>query len=162
VTIEATSHQDPPGHGKPIAPERQMGRTAAWLAKQVELGLAAAELSLPQYRVLGFLDESSAVSSDLADRLAVRPPSVTAVVDGLVSRGLVERRTVVSDRRQVAHVLTRSGRRALDTADAAVSARLSDIASCLGDEAELARAFEGLSTWRRALRAYRLTRHVPR
>ncbi|MGH9081575.1 MAG: MarR family winged helix-turn-helix transcriptional regulator [Acidimicrobiales bacterium] len=132
-----------------------MGRTAAWLAKQVELGLASADLSLSQYRVLGFLDGSSAVSSDLAERLAVRPPSVTAVVDGLVSRGLVERRTVVTDRRQVDHVLTTSGRRALDTADSAVSARLTDIASCLADEAETARAFDGLLAWRHAIRAYR-------
>lgn len=135
-----------------------MGRTAAWLAKQVELGLTSADLSLSQYRVLGFLDQSPAVSSDLAERLAVRPPSVTAVVDGLVSRGLVERRTVVADRRQVDHVLTASGRRALDTADAAVSNRLADIASCLDDEAEVGRAFDGLLTWRRAFSAYRLAR----
>ncbi len=138
--------------------DRTLGRTAAWLAKQVELGLAPADLSLSQYRVLGLLDERSAVSSDLAERLAVRPPSVTAVVDGLVSRGLVERRTVVSDRRQVDHVLTRSGRRALDTADAAVSARLADIAACLPEAADAGRAYDGLLTWRRALLAHRLSR----
>ncbi len=143
-------------------PDRTVGRTAAWLAKQVELGLASADLSPSQYRVLGFLDESSAVSSDLAERLAVRPPSVTAVVDGLVSRGLVERRHVVADRRQVDHVLTTSGRRALDTADAAVSSRLADIASCLGDEAEVGRAFDGLLIWRRAFGAYRLARRSAR
>jgi DNA-binding MarR family transcriptional regulator len=143
-------------------PDRTVGRTAAWLARQVELGLASADLSLPQYRVLGFLDESSAVSSDLAERLAVRPPSVTAVVDGLVTRGLVERRHVVADRRQVDHVLTASGRRALDTADAAVSTRLAEIASCLGDESEVARAFDGLLTWRRAFVAYRLARRSAR
>ena len=139
--------------------ERQNpGRTAAWLAKQVEIGLATAELSLPQYRVLGVLDESSAVSSDLAERLAVRPPSVTAIVDGLVARGLVERRTVVSDRRQVDHILTNSGRHVLDTADAAVTARLHEIAGCLGDDVETARAFDGLAAWRRAFGAYRQAR----
>jgi long-chain acyl-CoA synthetase len=142
--------------------QRTLGRTAAWLARQVELGLASADLSLPQYRVLGFLDESSAVSSDLAERLAVRPPSVTAVVDGLVARGLVERRTVVADRRQVDHVLTETGRCALDTADAAVTARLRDIASCLGDEIETERAFDGLLAWRRAFHAYRLARRTAR
>jgi long-chain acyl-CoA synthetase len=149
------------GRGRAARCDPTLGRTAAWLAKQVEIGLASADLSLSQYRVLGFLDGSSAVSSDLAERLAVRPPSVTAVVDGLVSRGLVERRTVVADRRQVDHVLTASGRRALDTADAAVSARLADIASCLGDEAEAASAFDGLLAWRRALRAYRISRRAP-
>ncbi|HUY65683.1 MAG TPA: MarR family transcriptional regulator [Acidimicrobiales bacterium] len=141
---------------------KTLGRTAAWLAKQVELGLAAADLSLPQYRVLGLLDESSAVSSDLAERLSVRPPSVTAVVDGLVARGLVERRDVVADRRQVDHVLTATGRRALDTADAAVTARLREIASCLGDQVDTERAFDGLLAWRRAFGAYRLARRDAR
>jgi len=65
------------------------GRTAAWMAKQVEIGLGSVDLSLPQYRVLGLLGESSAVQSYLAERLAVRPPSVTAIIDGLVARGLV-------------------------------------------------------------------------
>ncbi|HEY4946375.1 MAG TPA: MarR family transcriptional regulator [Acidimicrobiales bacterium] len=137
---------------------RTLGRTAAWLAKQVEIGLGIADLSLPQYRILGLLDESSAVSSDLAERLAVRPPTITAVVDGLVARGLVERRTVVADRRRVDHVLTEVGRRVLEAADAAVASRLGEIAGCLGSGAETDRAFDGLMVWRRALRAYRLSR----
>jgi long-chain acyl-CoA synthetase len=137
---------------------RTLGRTAAWLAKQVELGLTTVDLSLPQYRILGMLDGSSAVSSDLAERLAVRPPTVTAVVDGLVNRGLVERRSVENDRRRVDHVLTEQGCRLLDEADAAVSARLCEIAGHLGSEVETDRAFEGLSLWRRALIASRLAR----
>jgi long-chain acyl-CoA synthetase len=87
---------------------------------------------------------------------------VTAVVDGLVARGLVERRHVVADRRQVDHVLTPTGRRALDDADAAVSARLGDIASCLGDEIESERAFVGLLAWRKALHAYRMAQVAAR
>jgi long-chain acyl-CoA synthetase len=141
---------------------RKVGRTAAWLAKQVEIGLAAADLSAPQYRVLGLLDESSAVSSDLAERLAVRPPSVTAIVDGLVARGLVERRNVVSDRRLVDHVLTECGRQALDTADAAVASRLGEIAGCLHDADQAERAFDGLVAWRAAFGAYRLARKAAR
>jgi long-chain acyl-CoA synthetase len=139
-----------------------LGRAAAWLGKQVEIGLATADLSAPQYRVLGLLDEKSAVSSDLAERLAVRPPSVTAIIDGLVARGLVERRHVVSDRRQVDHVLTDSGRRALDAADAAVAGRLADIAGCLDDPDESERAFDGLIAWRNAFGAYRLARSTGR
>ena len=141
-----------------VETRRSLGRTAAWLAKQVEVGLADVDLSLPQYRVLGFLDESSAVSSDLAHRLAVRPPSVTSMVDGLVGRGLVERRAVQSDRRQVDHVLTDAGRRVLEAADRAVEARLADIAGSLDDPAETDRAFEGLAVWRRAQRAHRAAR----
>ena len=137
---------------------RTLGRTAARLAKQVELGLASVDLSLPQYRILGMLDGNSAVSSDLAERLAVRPPTITAVVDGLVARGLVQRRTVENDRRQVDHVLTDHGCRLLDEADGAVNARLCEIAGHLGDQADIDRAFDGLSVWRRALVAARLAR----
>jgi long-chain acyl-CoA synthetase len=157
VTFEATS---PPG--APPGERRTLGRSAAWLAKQVEIGLASADLSLPQYRVLGLLDESPAVSSDLADRLAVRPPSVTAIMDGLVARGLVERRHVVADRRLVDHVLTHDGHRALDQADCAVAARLGEIAACLDDETDKQRAFDGLVAWRRAFGAYRRVRSAAR
>ncbi|MGO9029917.1 MAG: MarR family winged helix-turn-helix transcriptional regulator [Acidimicrobiales bacterium] len=136
----------------------RLGRTAAWLAKQVEIGLDSVGLSAPQYRVLGLLDESSAVSSALAERLAVRPPSVTAVVDGLVARGLVERRTVASDRRRVDHVLTVEGLRVLELADAAVDARLCDIAGCLDDRAGAERALDGLAAWRPAFGAWRAAR----
>jgi long-chain acyl-CoA synthetase len=141
------------------APERRtLGRTAAWMAKQVELGLASVDLSLPQYRILGMLDGNSAISSDLAQRLAVRPPTVTAVVDGLVTRGLVERRTVENDRRRVDHVLTEHGRRVLDEADVAVDTRLCWIAGHLGNQADTDRAVEGLSLWGRAILATRLAR----
>jgi long-chain acyl-CoA synthetase len=157
VSSKATTVGTPDLHGR-----QTIGRAAAWLAKQVEIGLAAADLSAPQYRVLGLLDERSAVSSDLAERLAVRPPSVTAIVDGLVARGLVERRHVVSDRRQVDHVLTDSGRQALDLADAAVAGRLAEIAGCLDDPDESKRAFDGLVAWRNAFGAYRLARSANR
>ena len=142
-----------------VADERRtLGRTAAWLAKQVEIGLGTVDLSLPQYRILGMLDESSAVSSDLAERLAVRPPTITAVVDGLVVRGLVERRTVEGDRRRVDHVLTEEGHRVLDGADAAIDTRLHEIAGALGDPAVTEEAFRGLASWRTAFVAYRKVR----
>ncbi len=141
--------------------DRTPGRTAAWMAKQVEIGLGSVDLSTSQYRVLGLLDESSAVQSHLAERLAVRPPSVTAIIDGLVARGLVERRNVASDRRQVDHVLTAEGRRVLDAADAATSARLREIAGCL-DPCDTERALDGLVAWRQAFVAYRLARRATR
>ena len=109
----------------------------ARLAKQIELGLATVEVSPPQYRVLVSLAEGKAAASALADRLAVSKPSVTAVVDGLVERGLVERRHEVADRRRVAHELTPAGRRLLIAAD------------------EEAAAMSGLDVWRRALDAAR-------
>ncbi len=138
-----------------------LGRTTAWLAKQVELGLADVELSLPQYRVLSLLDEGSAVSSSVARRLAVRPPSVTAVVDGLAARGLVERCPVHDDRRQVSLVLTERGRRVLADADDATGRRLLGIAHSLEREAG-ERAVNDLVLWQRALVAHHLARPLPR
>ena len=137
---------------------RTLGRTAAWLAKHVEIGLGTVDLSLPQYRILGLLDESSAVSSYLAERLAVSPPTVTAVVDGLVTKGLVARRTVEGDRRRVDHVLTDEGHRVLEAADAAVDARLHEIADSTGDPVATDVAFAGLAAWRRVFTTYRQAR----
>lgn len=131
------------------------GRTAAWLAKQVELGLSEVDLSLPQYRILWLLDSGPSGSSSLAERLAVRPPSVTSVVDGLVARGLVERSHPEGDRRQVSHVLTEAGRSALGGADRAVDHRLADIAGCLEDPACGRQALQALDLWQEAMLAHR-------
>ncbi len=137
------------------APPAHPGRTAAWLSKQVELGLNEVDLSLPQYRILWLLDSGPSLSSALAERLAVRPPSVTAVVDGLVARGLVDRRHSEGDRRHVSHVLTAGGRATLTAADAAVDRRLRDIAGCLAHERDTERAVGDLSLWHDAMLAHR-------
>lgn len=125
------------------------------MAKQVELGLDSVGLSLPQYRILSLLDAGPTISSTLADRLAVRPPSVTAVVDGLVSRGLVERAHREDDRRRVSHSLTPEGRRLLTAADEAVEARLDVIAGCLPNQQLVRRATASLGLWQQALLAHR-------
>jgi DNA-binding MarR family transcriptional regulator len=134
---------------------RSVGRTAAWLAKQVELSLAEVDLSLSQYRMLGLLDEGSAVSSALAERLAVRPPSVTAVIDGLVTRGLVARRHAEDDRRRVSHELTDLGHRLLAEADTAVNNRLELLANRLPSARARDRAIEDLGLWQKAMTAHR-------
>jgi long-chain acyl-CoA synthetase len=141
------------------APEPgSFGRAAAWLSKQVELALSGVELSLPQYRVLGVLAEGASMPSALAERLTVRRPTVTAVVDGLEARGLVHRAPGGPDKRSVTHTLTPKGQRLLDRANAAVDARLTDIAASLDDPALTHRALDSLVLWRSAMRAYHATR----
>jgi long-chain acyl-CoA synthetase len=130
------------------------GRVAAWLAKRVEVALVAVDLTLPQFRVLGILAEGSSAASGLADRLAVRRPSITAVVDGLVARGLVDRRQEDSDRRRVSLRLTDEGVRVLGEADQAVDAYLESIAGHLPDKDE-ATALRSLELWGRAMAAHR-------
>jgi DNA-binding MarR family transcriptional regulator len=126
------------------------GRVAAWLSKRVEVALAKMDLTLPQYRVLGILAEGSAASSGLADRLAVRPPSITAVIDGLVTRGLVDRKQEDSDRRRIALRLTDEGARVVAEADRSVDDYLASIATCLPSKDE-AMALRSLELWGRAL-----------
>lgn len=131
-------------HGPP-------GRTIARLARHVEKALVEVELSLPQYRVLVFLSEvDSAMASALASRLDVSRPSITTLVDGLVSRGLVERRPARDDRRRVEHRLTAAGERALNAADDAVDQRLAQLGERL-DARDARVAFSGLAAWRTAL-----------
>lgn len=127
---------------------------AARLAKQVELALDAADLSLPQYRVMVFLAEGSAGASALAGTLAVSRPTITVVVDGLVAKGFVERQGDDIDRRKVHHRLTPAGRRALERADGLVSARLAELTEHL-DAADAPRAVEGLTLWGQAMAAAR-------
>jgi DNA-binding MarR family transcriptional regulator len=126
------------------------GRVAAWLSKRVEVALAQVELTLPQYRVLGILAEGSAAASGLADRLAVRRPSITAVIDGLVARGLVERRQEDADRRRVELRLTPEGSSTLARADATVDEYLVAIAGHLPDKEE-AMALRSLELWALAM-----------
>jgi long-chain acyl-CoA synthetase len=126
------------------------GRVAAWLSKRVEVALAQVELTLPQYRVLGILAEGSAAASGLADRLAVRRPSITALIDGLVARGLVDRRQEDTDRRRVELRLTPEGVETLARADVAVDEYLIAIAGHLPDKEE-AMALRSLELWARAM-----------
>jgi long-chain acyl-CoA synthetase len=133
---------------EPCAP----GRAAARLARQIDIALAAIELSLPQYRLLVYLTLGESKPSDLAPRLGVTRPSVTALVDGLVTRGFVERRHDEDDRRGVRHRVTAAGRDALTEADRAVDARLRDLASHLS-AADAKKAMAGLALWNEAIAA---------
>ena len=125
------------------------------------MGLSQVDLSLPQYRILMFLDEGTTVPSQLANHLAVSRPTITSVVDGLVARGLVERHHHHDDRRRIAHALTPAGRQLLEVADRNVDARLKEIAGHLDEEAQVEEALQGLDWWRRALEAFRTARMGP-
>jgi long-chain acyl-CoA synthetase len=137
------------------APGPGAGRAAARLARAVENALGEVELSMPQYRMLIFLAEGgAAAASALAGKLGVSRPSVTALVDGLVGRGLVERQPDPADRRRVRHAVTAEGLDALERADEAVTARLVEVAERVGGD-ERATAFAGLAAWEHALNVTR-------
>ena len=112
-------------------------RAAARLAKVAGTALVEADLTLPQYRVLVFLDAGERPASHVAALLGVAPSTVTAAVDGLVARGLVERKADPEDRRKVVLALTSDGSAALQRGDDVVAARLDRLLGFLEpDEAE--------------------------
>jgi DNA-binding MarR family transcriptional regulator len=81
-------------------------------------------LTLPQYRVLAAVAQGGVRSAHLAERLAVRRPTLTAIADGLVAAGYACRQSEAGDRRVVRLFATDAGRSILAAADAAYAARI--------------------------------------
>jgi DNA-binding MarR family transcriptional regulator len=117
-------------------------RTLTRLARMLERG--AGDLSLPQFRVLALVDEGGERASQLADRLAVAKPTITAVVDGLVERGYLKRTADCDDRRATKITVTAAGRKALHDAEHAMHARLYEVLALADDSAAIERALEDL------------------
>ena len=93
------------------------------------LDCADAGLTIPQYRMLTILSEGGQRSTRLAERLACRKPTVTALADGLIAAGYAVRESEPGDRRIVRLCLTGAGRAALDRAEAAYLAELGALLS---------------------------------
>jgi long-chain acyl-CoA synthetase len=125
------------------------GRVVARLARQLELAVATADLTLSQYRVLGILGDGREAASALAYKLAVSRPSITGVIDGLVARGLVTRDHDALDRRRIGLDLTVEGKRLMALADDEVDRRLGEIAAFAAGGEE--QAYAGLDAWQVAL-----------
>lgn len=106
-------------------------RTVARLSRLLES--ADAGLTLPQYRMLCALSEGGERSARLADRLAIRKPTATALADGLIAAGYAEREGESGDRRIVRLCITEQGRTALDRADRAYAERLRPVLAHLAE-----------------------------
>jgi DNA-binding MarR family transcriptional regulator len=84
-------------------------------------------LTLAQYRLMAMIGGGTSQASHLAGRLALAKPTVSATLDTLVERGLVDRTTAPEDRRVTSLSLTDAGRAAVDEAEVAMRARLDDV-----------------------------------
>jgi DNA-binding MarR family transcriptional regulator len=105
----------------------------------------APDLSVPQFRALGFIDRYPGASlSDVAEHLGLTLPSVSTLIDGLTSRRLASRRENPGDRRCKVLMLTAAGRDMLAAARSATQARLAARLSKLsqGDRRAIAQAME--------------------
>lgn len=82
-----------------------------------EMRRARGDLSVPQFRVLAYLRRSPGASLvEIAEYLGLTSPSISVLVDGLVSRGLVARSEVPGDRRRISLLLTGAGEQLNDAA----------------------------------------------
>ncbi len=76
-----------------------------------------ADISVPQFRAMGYIDLNEGASlSDLATHIGLTLPSMSKLIDGLVSRKLVTRTPDAVDRRRVCLALTPLGREELQAA----------------------------------------------
>lgn len=136
--------------------------TLARLARLLERACTDLDppLTLAQYRLLAMIGAGTEQASEIAGRLALTRPTVSATVDTLVERGLVAR-GAADDRRALRLQLTAAGRDALHTADLAMRARLDDVLARVDDRAAvtaaLAAVADGLDERREERRAARET-----
>ena len=93
-----------------------------------------ADLSIPQFRTLAFIDRNADASlSDVAEHIGLTLPSMSKIVDGLVTRKLVTRQTARDDRRRMTLALTTRGQTALQLSREATRACLAEDLAALSD-----------------------------
>ncbi len=117
----------------------KVARTLARLARLLER--ACSELTLSQYRVLSLVARGDERASQLAGRLALAKPTITAAVDALVEHGLMTRSEVEGDRRAVRLAITRDGKAALARTEAAMAERLQPLIDSCSHPALVVEAF---------------------
>jgi DNA-binding MarR family transcriptional regulator len=84
-------------------------------------------ITIPQFRALCFVRSSSGISlSAVADFIGLSLPAMSRLVDGLVEKGLMERRSCQDDRRHVRLSVTEAGEATIDEARALASQHLSE------------------------------------
>ncbi len=100
----------------PMRPFTQSLPMALLLAREASMQqfrplLAAHDVTEQQWRVLRVLAsrEDAFEVTELADRAALLPPSVSRIIANLQDRGLIERTTVAHDQRRARIRLTPSG-----------------------------------------------------
>jgi DNA-binding MarR family transcriptional regulator len=134
---------------------RSLGWALSRLSRYIEIALFEIDLSLIQHRVLLQLAQGPESAKSLAERLTVTGPNLSAVVNGLVQRGLVSRTQSAKDRRRVSVALTDEGARLLQIAEEQVTTRLFDIASHFPEASIGTAALASLAMWNTALDPFR-------
>ena len=121
--------------------------TVARLARLLERACAALDdpLTLAQYRLLAMIGAGADRATHLAGQLALAKPTVSATVETLVERGLVERAPAIGDRRVTTLSVTARGGAVLAAAEAAMRSRLDDVVARVDDPAAVSRSLQSSS-----------------
>jgi DNA-binding MarR family transcriptional regulator len=107
----------------------------------------AADLSVPQFRTLNFLNRQAGASlSQVAEHIGLTLPSMSLLVEGLVERKLILRNTCAADRRRITLTLTARGQSVLEAAHGATQAALAEKLAALSakDRGIVVRAMQAL------------------
>jgi DNA-binding MarR family transcriptional regulator len=123
--------------------------TVVRLAKTCEIVLTRLGLTINQYRALSLISaEASSSLQEMATRLAIKPPNLTILLDGLTQSELVVRQRNAIDRRRMELALTPEGEELLAEADRQCEQALTVVAGLIpkGD-----RLLRGLDEWAPAL-----------
>jgi DNA-binding MarR family transcriptional regulator len=121
------------------------------------LEAASPDLSLAHYRVLSAVASGEERATLLAARLALGKPAVSAAVESLCRRGLLERLDVAGDARAVALSLTAQGALVLDRVEAEMTRRVVDLCARTSDQDSLLESLAQLGQAMDATRNERLS-----
>ncbi len=120
------------GNGRAATAEEVAAvRAAVRVARHLER--AACGLSPAHYRVLAAIEDGSGRASRVATSLALGKPTVSAAVEALCQRGLLERQPDATDQRVASLALTEAGHRSLAAADSAMAESLAELCRRAGD-----------------------------
>jgi DNA-binding MarR family transcriptional regulator len=117
--------------------------TLARVARVLER--ACTDLTLAQYRLMAMIAGGAERASHLAGELALTKPTVSATLDTLVERGLVERQAVDGDRRATRLSVSAPGAAALLRAESSMREHLDDVLARVDDPAALRRSLAQLA-----------------
>jgi DNA-binding MarR family transcriptional regulator len=128
LTTAATVHRD-----------LDLARLLTLVERSVVQRLGAAlkedNATIDEWRVLSLLGNGDGhPMTEIAEFAMLPPPTLTKVVDRMVSLALVHRRVDEADRRRVLVFVTERGRQALEQWNATVERQHDDLATALGTE----------------------------
>jgi DNA-binding MarR family transcriptional regulator len=129
--VDATGDRGQDEHTQRVEAVRALARASRMLER------SSPELSLAHYRVLAAVASGDERASRVARRLAVGKPTISAAVDALCQRGLLERLDVAGDQRAAALRLTAGGEHLLARVEAEMIRRIDDLCARTPDGARL-------------------------